>query len=310
MIRFRKTLSVAGVAGVISYVAVVQPITAAAAAKNVTYTASGTFAPTPVKGNDLFKLAGQPFSISVVASEALVSQKHGKAWAIYQKLTMTGTVQSGLIPTPTSISNNSTSIQLAFGNPAYDVFGLGTGVKVVGITLNISATIQMPKGTISNDHILPLKAPVTLTPTTATMVYSDGTNSTTLGLNGTLSTTAAAPTTGGAVMLHAAGAQAITVHADGTKSVSSAGAGVVESGASTDSVALQFYAAGLSGASDVHVQIAGQDVPVLYAGPSGHFPGLDQVSVQVPRSLAWIGDTDAVLAVDGQTSQPVRIRIQ
>ena len=310
MSRFRKTLSVAGVVGVISYVAVVQPITAAAATKNVTYTASGTFAPTPVKGNDLFKLAGQPFSISVVASEALVSQKHGAAWAIYQKLKMTGTVQSGLIPTPTSISNNSTSIQLAFGNPAYDVFGLGTGVKVVGITLNISATIQMPKGTISNDHILPLKAPVTLTPTTATMVYSDGTNSTTLGLNGTLSTTAAAPTTGGAVMLHAAGAQAITVHANGTKSVTSAGAGVVESGASTDSVALQFYAAGVSGASDVHVQIAGQDVPVLYAGPSGHFPGLDQVSVQVPRSLAWMGDTDAVLAVDGQTSQPVRIRIQ
>jgi uncharacterized protein (TIGR03437 family) len=58
------------------------------------------------------------------------------------------------------------------------------------------------------------------------------------------------------------------------------------------------------------VQIAGQDVPVRYAGATGHFPGLDEVTVEVPRSLAGIGDADVVLTADGQTASPVRIHIQ
>jgi hypothetical protein len=42
---------------------------------------------------------------------------------------------------------------------------------------------------------------------------------------------------------------------------------------------LQFYASGVRDASAVHVQIAEQDVPVRYSGASGHFPGLDEVTV-------------------------------
>jgi uncharacterized protein (TIGR03437 family) len=64
------------------------------------------------------------------------------------------------------------------------------------------------------------------------------------------------------------------------------------------------------GASEVRMQIAGQDVPVLYAGASGHFSGLDEVTVEVPRTLAGIGEADAVLTVDGQTASPVRVRLQ
>jgi hypothetical protein len=45
---------------------------------------------------------------------------------------MTGTVQSGLLPAPIAISNSSTSILLAAGNPSQDSFMLGSPVSVIG----------------------------------------------------------------------------------------------------------------------------------------------------------------------------------
>jgi hypothetical protein len=283
----------------------------AATAPNVTYTASGTFASPPISGNDLFQLQGQPFSISVVANAATVPTKHGTHWAVYTKLSMTGTVTSGLLPTPISIANKLTTIELATGNPNYDLFAMFTPVQVVGLTLNIVATIQMPKGTIANALIHPFTAPVTMTPANATMSYSNGTDTTVLGLNGTLNATIPGTTTASAkAMLYSGGAQAISMHGDGTRSVRSIRSAPVELGASNDAVALQFYASGVSGASNVHVQIAGEDVPLLYAGPASHFPGLDQVSVQVPRSLVGRGPVEVVMTVDGQTANPVGLQIQ
>jgi uncharacterized protein (TIGR03437 family) len=73
---------------------------------------------------------------------------------------------------------------------------------------------------------------------------------------------------------------------------------------------VQCYASGVRDAPEVHVQIAGQDVPVMYAAASGHFPGLDEVTVEVPRSLTGMGDADAAMTVDGETASPVRIHIQ
>lgn len=104
--------------------------------------------------------------------------------------------------------------------------------------------------------------------------------------------------------------QVITLHADGTQLVRPLRMAPVEPAATSDRVMLQFYASGVRDASEVHVQIAGQDVPVRYAGPSGHFPGLDEVTVEVPRSLAGMGDADVTMTVDGQAASPVRIRIQ
>ena len=309
MTRFHfRTIRALTLAAALSLVAASQTL---AAAPNVTYTATGTFGTTPIGGSDLFKLAGEPFSISVVANEALVSKNHGAQWAVYSGLKMTGTVQSGLLPTPVTIANSSTNLALAYGNPSYDVFLLGSPVKISGMTVTITANINMPEGTIGNDHILPFKAPVSLGPANATVTYSDGTATTTLAVaNGTLSTSVPpAATTAAGVVLHAAGAQAITAHPDGTRSVRPAGA-AVDLGDPEDVVALQFYAAGLRDASEVRLQIGGVDVPVIYAGPAGQFPGLDQVSVQLPRSLAGRGDVEVVLTVDGHAASPVHIRIQ
>jgi uncharacterized protein (TIGR03437 family) len=284
-----------------------------ATAPSVTYIAYGMFANPPISGSDVFELAGQPFSINVVASEAAVPAQNGKQWAQYDDLKLTGTVYSGLEPSPVAITSGAAAVTLATGNPSLDFFLLAAPVRVIGITLTISAEISMPLGTMASAHVHPFTAPVTLTPTTANVTYSDGTASTTLGINGTLTTSVSdsqASVAHAGVGLEAAGAQAITAHADGTQSVRSLGAAPIDLGSPADVVVLQFYASGVSGAAEVRAQIAGEPAPVLYAGPAGHFPGLEQVSVQVPRSLAGRGDADVTLTVDSQASNPVSIHIQ
>jgi hypothetical protein len=283
-------------------------------APNVTYTASGIFASPQVSGADTFQLAGEPFSISVVANAASIPKTHGLVWAQYVGLNMTGEVISGLLPRqPYPIASYHTSIELATGNPDYDVWAIFAPVSVIGAEVNVLAIIQMPPGTIHNALIHPFAAAATLSPSSATVTYSDGTASTTLAIqsgtaNATIPSPAAQPNAG--VRLHAEGALAVTSHGDGTASVQTAYDSPVDLGAQGEVVSLVFYASGVRGASEVRVQIAGRDAPILYAGPADRFPGLDEVNVQVPRSLAGIGVTDVVLIVDGQRSNPVPIRIQ
>lgn len=76
---------------------------------------------------------------------------------------------------------------------------------------------------------------------------------------------------------------------------------------------VSFFGTGFRGFSDVsnvHLTIGGVDASVLYAGPQGTFPGLDQVNVGLPLNLRGAGEVDVVLTVDGQSSNPVRIAIQ
>jgi uncharacterized protein (TIGR03437 family) len=75
-------------------------------------------------------------------------------------------------------------------------------------------------------------------------------------------------------------------------------------------VVLQFYASGIRNAGEVRVRIDGEEVAVLYSGAADRFSGLDQVSVQVPRSLAGRGEVEVLLTKDGQTAGPVRLQIQ
>src|SRR5580700_3627989 len=251
----RRILSVTMAAAALGYFASSETLVAAgpATAPNVTYTAAGVFG-SPKSGNDLFQLQGEPVSISVVANEADVAKTHGPLWASYTALKMTGTVQSGLLPTPLTIANSGTAIELATGNPSYDVFVMFSPIKVIGITLTIIATVDLPKTALTNDHILPFASvPI---PATATMSYSDGTNTTVMGLKGTLvAKVAGAATSQADVTLHEAGARSVTAHADGTQSVRSIAAGPVDLGVSTDVVALEFFAAGVRDGSAIEVRV-------------------------------------------------------
>lgn len=281
-------------------------------APNVTITASGTFATPPLSGADSLKLAGQPFSISIVANAASMPVKHGPNWGIFYPFKMTGTVHSGILPTPVNIASAAASIYQLVG-PDFDDFATAFPVRVIGLNLKIQAEIVMPPNTIPKFFIHPFAA-VALTPGNATMTYSNGTETTALAIDtGTLigklpngQTTGAPPP----VALHANGAQVITARADGSRSERSMSAGPVTLAASNDQVALKFYASGVRDASNVQVRIGGEEATVLYAGKSGYFGGLDEVIIQVPRSLAGRGAVDVLLSADSQTAPAVQVEIQ
>ena len=155
----------------------------------VTYTAAGTFTATPNSGYDSFRLAGEPFSISIVANDSQLSKFHGPTYADYGPLHMSGTIYSKLMPTPIAIQNYSTFLLMTMGSPTYDLFEIGSEVKILSISLSITAIIQLPKGTLTTVRNHPF-GPVTLSSPMATMTYTDGTSSTTLGIIGTLVATA------------------------------------------------------------------------------------------------------------------------
>jgi uncharacterized protein (TIGR03437 family) len=312
----RKILAIAIAVAAICCFAVSDKLVAATVpntAPMITYTASGTFVAPPTSGADTLKLAGEAFSVTISASAATVPYKHGPNWAAYNQLKLTGTVHSGLLgATPVNIASNEASIIQALDPGLYDQFTMEAPVRVVGISLVIKAVVIMPWGTIPKMLLHPFNAAVAMTPSNATVTYSANGSDTVLAVaKGTLTgTIPGGGAAAAAVMLHSAGAQAVTLHGDGSASVRSIVAAPVDLGVSPDAVTLTFYASGVRDASEVHVQIAGEEVPVLYAGASGYFPGLDEVMVQVPRSLAGRGATNVTLTADGQTADPVQIHIQ
>lgn len=62
--------------------------------------------------------------------------------------------------------------------------------------------------------------------------------------------------------------------------------------------------------ANIIATLGGESASVLYAGPQGDFVGLDQINVALPRSLAGRGELDLQLAVDQQSTNAVRIRIE
>jgi hypothetical protein len=162
----------------------------AAQAPTVTYSCTGTFSTPAVSGADTFKLAGEPFNISSAILASTPPSKYGPTWAEFSNLKLTGTVHSGLVPTPFTLSSNKANLELAVGNPSYDVFFLGAPIQVISITVNLLAEIKMPTGTITKPLIHPFTAPVTLSPTNTQVVYVySGANTVLTIASGTLNAT-------------------------------------------------------------------------------------------------------------------------
>lgn len=87
----------------------------------------------------------------------------------------------------------------------------------------------------------------------------------------------------------------------------------IDLGAATDRVFLVMFGSGFryrSALSAVGVTLGGTAAPVSFAGAQGSFIGLDQVNIELPRSLAGRGELDAVLTVDGQTANTVRVSVR
>ncbi|HEV2687262.1 MAG TPA: hypothetical protein VGV35_01875 [Bryobacteraceae bacterium] len=118
-----------------------------------------------------------------------------------------------------------------------------------------------------------------------------------------------------------AAALAVRASADGTQApvavFQCGSAGCVSTpmdlGASTDILVVELYGTGIRGRSalaSVVAQIGGVPALVAYAGVQPQFPGLDQVNLYVPRSLAGAGEVPVVLTVDGVTANVVTINIK
>ena len=90
---------------------------------------------------------------------------------------------------------------------------------------------------------------------------------------------------------------------NGAKTVEPVSQGTVDMGPDSDQVYLVLYGTGLRFRSSLASVIAritgGEQVQVEYAGPQGSHPGLDQVNVKLPRSLAGRGDAYLEVIVDG-----------
>jgi uncharacterized protein (TIGR03437 family) len=84
-------------------------------------------------------------------------------------------------------------------------------------------------------------------------------------------------------------------------------------GSATDKLVVTLYGTGfrnLSSASGASVTMGGVAAQILYIGAQPQYPGLDQLNVVVPQSLAGAGEVPVVLTVEGQTANTVVLNFQ
>ena len=112
------------------------------------------------------------------------------------------------------------------------------------------------------------------------------------------------------ILYHADGSQ--TVEPDYTLKGGAVVASPVSLGSSTDQAYLFIFGTGLqdAGTAGVKVSVGGTDVPVPFAGAQGGFVGLDQVNVQLPRSLAGKGNVTIQVTANGIAANATNITIQ
>lgn len=83
--------------------------------------------------------------------------------------------------------------------------------------------------------------------------------------------------------------------------------------AENEQVILILFGTGIryrSALSSVSARIGGINAQVLYAGAQGDFIGLDQINVNIPRSLVGRGEVDIVLAADAKLANTLNIQIR
>ncbi len=87
----------------------------------------------------------------------------------------------------------------------------------------------------------------------------------------------------------------------------------IDLGPASDNVYLVLYGTGIRNRSDLtkaQATIGGVALPVLYAGQHCCYIGVDQINVQLPRSLAGRGDVDVTLNVDGKAANTIKVNVK
>jgi uncharacterized protein (TIGR03437 family) len=87
----------------------------------------------------------------------------------------------------------------------------------------------------------------------------------------------------------------------------------IDFGSVNDRLVLILYGTGLRNPVNptaTRLVFADVSVPVQYAGPQNEFPGLDQINVEIPRTLAGRGTIDISVMVDGVNSNALQLLFQ
>jgi uncharacterized protein (TIGR03437 family) len=87
----------------------------------------------------------------------------------------------------------------------------------------------------------------------------------------------------------------------------------IDLGPQGERVFLILFGTGLrfnSGLSGVVATLGGTATPVSFAGAQGGFVGLDQINIEILRSLIGRGEVDVVVGVDGRMANTVRVNIK
>ncbi len=109
-----------------------------------------------------------------------------------------------------------------------------------------------------------------------------------------------------------AAAQALIVNVDKTVTTLTVADAPIVVRAGTE-LYLVLYGTGIRGraaGSTVLVSVGGIPVEVLYAGPQGTFPALDQINVRVPLTVAGLGNVEIRLLVEGLEANVVKATFQ
>ena len=118
---------------------------------------------------------------------------------------------------------------------------------------------------------------------------------------------------GYALRVSTSGPASVTFFAQLNPATNTYVANPIEFGPATDRIFCVFFGTGIRGRSNlgnVRASIGGTNLPVEFASAQGDLVGLDQVNVEVPRSLAGRGDVDVVLTVDGKVANTVRVNFK
>jgi uncharacterized protein (TIGR03437 family) len=84
-------------------------------------------------------------------------------------------------------------------------------------------------------------------------------------------------------------------------------------GKPTDQLIVTLYGTGIrsnSGLANASATVGGRHANLLYAGAQPQYPGLDQVNLVIPRSLAGAGEVPEVFTADGQTANVVTVNLK
>jgi uncharacterized protein (TIGR03437 family) len=214
-------------------------------------------------------------------------------------------------------SANGLNLAIGFPGPIFGLLPLNFDGTSVSIMDSAGATTSAPMFYVSPNQVDFQVSSAVAVGTAKVIVTSNGISQTAANIQVT-------PTSPGLFTLNNAGlatAYAVRVSSSGTQTpllvYSTNAAGVISAnpislGSTGDQVYLILYGTGIAaaGSAKTTATIGGVNAPVLYAGPQGGSPGLDQVNVLIPASLAGKGNVNLQLTAGGIPANPVQITIQ